>query len=82
MQVPSKPNTLQPTQMNNGVGLLARPPTAQSMGASSMSSMGVQFTGAGSIGGAQSLPGPMSAPMTVSLTHIGMNGAPSSILSG
>ena len=79
-QAPGKPNTLQPTQMNNGVGLLARPPTAQSMGASSMSSMGTQITGAGSIGGAQSLSGPMSAPMTAPLTHVGMNGAPSSIL--
>ena len=75
-QAPGKPNTLQPTQMNNGVGLLARPPTAQSMGASSMSSMGTQITGAGSIGRAQSLSGTMSAP----LTHVGVNGAPSSIL--
>ena len=42
-----------PAQLNNGVDLLARASTAQSMGASSMSSMGIQITGAGSNGGAQ-----------------------------
>jgi hypothetical protein len=79
-QTPGKPNTLQPTQMNNSVGLLARPPTPQSMGASSMSSMGTRITGAGSSGRAQSLSGSMSAPMSAPLTQAGMNGAPSSIL--
>ena len=74
-QAQGKPNTSQPTQLiNNGVGLLARPPTAQSMGASSMSSMGTQITGAGSNGGAQSQSGSMSAP----LTQGGMNGVGSS----
>ncbi|KAN0138916.1 hypothetical protein V8E53_003304 [Lactarius tabidus] len=66
--------------MNNSVGLLSRPPTAQSMGAPSISSMGTQITGAGSSGGAQSLSGPMSAPMSAPFTQAGMNGAPSSIL--
>jgi hypothetical protein len=75
-QAPSKPNTLQPTQMNNSVGLLAWPPTAQSMGASGMSSMGTQITSAGSSGGAQNLSGSMSTP----LTQGGMDGAPSSTL--
>lgn len=74
-QAQGKPNTLQPTQLiNNGVGTLARPSTAQSMSASSMSSMGTQITGAGSNGGAQSQSGSMSAP----LTQGGMNGAASS----
>jgi hypothetical protein len=80
MQVPGKPNTLQPTQMNNSIGQLARPSTAQSMGTSSMSSMGTQITSTGSSGGAQSLSGSMSAPMSAALTQVGMNGAPSSIL--
>ena len=79
-QAPGKPNTLQPTQMNNTVGLLTRPPTAQSMGASSISSMGTQITGAGSNGGAPSISGSMSGPMSAPLTHVGMNSAPSSIL--
>jgi hypothetical protein len=79
-QAPSKPNTLQPTQMNNSVGLLTQPPTVQSMGASSMSSMGTQITGAGSSGGAQNLSGSMSAPMPVPLTQVGTNRTPSSIL--
>ena len=65
--------------MNNS--LLARPSTAQSMGASSsMSSMGTQITGAGSNGGARNLSGPMSATISAALTHVGTNGAPSSIL--
>ena len=63
-QTQGKPNAMQPTPLiNNGVGLLARPPTAQSMGGSSLSSMGSQITGAGSNGGAQSQSGPMSAPL-------------------
>lgn len=75
-QAQGQPNPLQPTQMiNNGVGLLARPSTAQSMGGSSMSSMGTQITSAGSNGGAPSQSGSMSAPQG------GMNSvAPSSIL--
>ena len=73
-QAQGKPNPLQPTQLNNGVGVLPRPPTAQSMGASSMSSMGTQITGAGSNGGAQSQSGSTSAP----LTQAGMNGGASS----
>ncbi|KAI9440238.1 hypothetical protein BJY52DRAFT_131749 [Lactarius psammicola] len=78
-QAQGKPNPLQPTQLiNNGVGLLARPPTAQSMGASSMSSMGTQITGAGSNGGAQSQSGSMSAPMSAPLTQGGVNGVASS----
>ena len=79
-QAPGEPNTLQPTQMNSSVGLLAQPPTAWSMGALNLSSMGTQITGAGSSGGAQSLSGSTSASMSVPLTHVGMNGAPSSIL--
>ncbi|KAH8981615.1 hypothetical protein EDB86DRAFT_2975264 [Lactarius hatsudake] len=72
-----KPNTLQSTQLINNGGLLARPSTAQSMGASSMSSMGTQITGAGPNGGAQGQSGSMSAP----LTQGGMNvTASSSIL--
>ncbi|KAH9057865.1 hypothetical protein EDB87DRAFT_1628606 [Lactarius vividus] len=72
-----KPNTLQPTQLTNNGGMLARPSTAQSMGASSMSSMGTQITGAGPNGGAQGQSGSMSAP----LTQGGMNvTASSSIL--
>ncbi|KAI0297271.1 hypothetical protein B0F90DRAFT_1740642 [Multifurca ochricompacta] len=59
-----KPNTLQPTQLfNNGVGALVRPPTAQSMNASSVSSMGTQIVSASSNGGAQGQGGAMSAPM-------------------
>ena len=82
-QALGRPNPLQPTQLiNNGVGLLARPSTAQSMSASGMSSMGSQVTGAGSTGGAQSQSGSMSAPMSAPLTQGGMNGvASSSILS-
>ena len=72
-QQQGKPNTLEPTQLNNGVGLLARPSTGQSMGASSMSSMGTQIPGAGSNGGAQSQSGTMSAPMSAPLTQVGMN---------
>ena len=74
-QAQGRPNTLQPTQLNNnGVGLLARPSTAQSTSASSLSSMGTQITSAGPNGGAQSQSGSMSAP----LTQGGMNGAASS----
>ena len=79
-QAPGEPNTLQPTQMNSSVGLLAQPPTAWSMGALNLSSMGTQITGAGSSGGAQSPSGSTSASISVPLTHVGMNGAPSSIL--
>jgi len=80
-QAQPKPNTLQPTQLINSGGLLARPPTAQSMGASSMSSMGTQITSAGSNGGLQSQSGSMSGPMSASLAQGGINGAaPSSIL--
>ena len=76
-----KPNTLQPTQLNNGVGLLARPSTAQSKGASSMPLMGTQITGAGSNGGAQNQSGSISASMFAPWTQVSMNGvAPSSIL--
>jgi hypothetical protein len=69
-QAQGKPNTLQPTQLNNGVGVLARPSTAQSMGASSMSSMGTQITGAGSNGGAQSQSGSTSAPLTQAMNGV------------
>ena len=74
-QAQGKPNPLQSTQLiNNCVGSLARPSTAQSTGASSISSMGTQITGAGSNGGAQSQSGSISAP----LTQGGMNGVASS----
>jgi hypothetical protein len=80
-QAQGRPNTLQSTQLNNnGVGLLARPSTAQSMSASSLSSMGTQITGAGSNGGAQSQSGSMSAHISAPLTQGGMNGAASSSL--
>jgi hypothetical protein len=62
-----KPNALQSAQLfNNGVG---RPPTGQSMNASSIPSVGTQIAAASPNGGAQGQGAIMSGPLNPNGTH-------------
>jgi hypothetical protein len=72
VQVPGKPNPLQQGQLFNNPGPLVPPSTAQSIGASSISSMGPQIAGSNSSGGVQNQGGGMS-----SMNSAAMNGVTS-----
>jgi hypothetical protein len=74
VQAPGKPNPPQPGQLFGNAGPLVPPSTGQSIGASSIPSMGAQIAGSNLSGGAQNQGGGMSA---VSMNPAAMNGVTS-----
>ncbi|KAI0261553.1 hypothetical protein BC834DRAFT_940755 [Gloeopeniophorella convolvens] len=70
----------QSTSMFNGVGSLARPPTAQAMGPN-IAAMNPQLTSGSSAGSSQSQPGSMPAPVNLN-NMVGMNPAAPSAAPG